>query len=205
MSSSSWYFSQEILTGKVMAMSVIAGMYHRTKDVSNKREVNTPMAENPQMTEIDRIRILAGLPQIVEAVGENKSKDGYKVNIEKTTIANKNFREVLYTSEHLQLVLMSIPPKEEIGTEIHPDTDQFFRIEQGKGKAVLNGKEIPIKDGDSVIVPAGVRHNFINMSIDENLGLYSVYAPPHHQKNTIHKTRDDALRSEEEFDGKTDV
>lgn len=149
--------------------------------------------------ELNDIRFRAGIP----LVEEEKSEIGYKTDIEADTIANNTFRRVLYTANHIQLVLMSIPPGGDIGEEVHPDTDQFLRFESGEGQAILDGRKISVTDGDSVIVPAGTKHNFINTG-SSDLKLYSIYSPPHHQKNTIHRTKEEAMASKEEFDGETD-
>jgi len=125
---------------------------------------------------------------------------GYISNIEKLSLENENFRKVLYTAKHSQLVLMSLLPGEDIGSEVH-ELDQFLRIEAGKGKAVLNGVEHEVEDGSAIVVPAGVEHNVINTSTDSPLKLYSVYSPPEHMDGTIHKTKAD--QTEEHFDGKT--
>ena len=119
---------------------------------------------------------------------------GYVNNIEKLTLANSYFREVLFTSQHMQLVLQSLKPHEEVGMEIHATTDQFFRIEQGEGKVIMNKKEHLIKEDDVIIVPAGTEHNVINTSSTQPLKFYSLYAPPHHKDKTIHKTKSDALK-----------
>ena len=128
---------------------------------------------------------------------------GYVTNIEEKTLANENFREVLYTDERVQLVVMSLLPGEEIGEEVH-DLDQFLRIEQGEGKAVLDGAEHVIADGSAIVVPKGTRHNIINTGT-ESMKLYTIYAPPNHKDGTIHKTKADAEADEEtdHFDGKT--
>ncbi len=117
---------------------------------------------------------------------------GFIGNIEKLTAENNNFRQVLYTSQHTQLVVMSIEPGGEIGTEIHEIVDQFLRIESGEGKVIMNGEETSIKDGDAIVVPAGVQHNFINTSQTEPLKLYTLYSPPHHKDGTVHKTKAEA-------------
>jgi len=88
---------------------------------------------------------------------------GYVINIEKNTLENENFRKVLYTSKYSQLVLMKLNPGEEIGMEVHPDNDQFFRIEQGQGKCIIDGNEYELEDGTAVVVPAGAQHNIINV------------------------------------------
>jgi len=128
---------------------------------------------------------------------------GYKTNIEKNTLENENFRKVLYTAKHCQLVLMSLLPKEEIGMEVHPINDQFFRFEKGNGKVIIDGNEYEIKDGDVAIVPAGAQHNIINVSETENLKLYTIYSPAHHQDGVVRKTKQEAETNGPEFDGKT--
>ena len=128
---------------------------------------------------------------------------GFVGNIENQTLKNTNFRQVLYTGKYSQLVLMSLKAGEEIGEETHSDVDQFFRFEQGQGKVVIDGKENTVKDGDAVIVPAGAKHNVINVSKDAELKLYTIYSPPEHQDKTVRKTKKEALEKEEHFDGKT--
>ena len=118
--------------------------------------------------------------------------NGYHADIEKITLRNEYFREVLFTGPHSQLVAMAIKPGDEIGTEIHNGNDQFFRIEAGKGKAVLAGKEFQLEDGMVVVVPAGVQHNIINTSANEMLKLYTIYSPPQHPEGTVHKTKAEA-------------
>ena len=109
----------------------------------------------------------------------------YFENIEKLTRENNNFRKVISTNSHLQLVLMSLKPNEDIGLEVHYNLDQFFRIEQGKGLTIIGNKEYKIRDGSVVIVPAGTKHNIINTSNNESLKLYSIYAPPNHPSDRI--------------------
>lgn len=128
---------------------------------------------------------------------------GYKTNIEKDTTENNNFRKVVYTGKHLQLVLMSLKVGEDIGEEVHKDTDQFFRIESGSGKCLIDGHEYRVKDGDVVVVPAGARHNVINTNPEEELKMYTLYAPPHHKDGLVRATKEDAEANAEEFDGKT--
>ncbi len=118
--------------------------------------------------------------------------NGIVINIEKKTIENENFREVLYTGQHSQLVVMSLLPNEEIGTEVHKIVDQFIRIEHGKGKAILDGQEYNLEDGSALTIPAGVIHNIINVSPDIKLKLYTVYSPAHHKDKTIHTTKKEA-------------
>lgn len=121
---------------------------------------------------------------------------GYHADIEELTLANNNFRRVLYTAPHSQLVLMSLLPSEEIGLEVHADVDQFFRFEKGSGKITLEGEETIIGDGDVVIVPAGTNHNVINTSATEPLKLYTIYSPANHPDGTIHPTKADAQADE---------
>ncbi len=128
---------------------------------------------------------------------------GYVDNIEKLTLENENFRKVLYTGKHSQLVLMSLKPNEDIGLEVHPNVDQFFRIEKGQGKVIIDGIEHEISDGSAVIVPSGSEHNVINTSATESLKLYTIYSPANHKDGTIHETKEIAMANEEEFDGIT--
>ncbi len=128
---------------------------------------------------------------------------GFHVNIEKSTLENENFRNVLYTAKHCQLVLMSLQPKEEIGIEVHKDNDQFFRIEQGQGKCVIDSNSYEIADGSAIIVPAGAEHNIINTSQTNLLKLYTIYSPAHHKDRMVFSTKEQAEKSGEEFDGGT--
>jgi len=128
---------------------------------------------------------------------------GFKSNIEKDTLENSNFRKVLYTSHHSQLVLMSLNPKEEIGEEIHPENDQFFRIESGQGECIIDGNKYGIGDGDAIVIPAGAKHNIINVDNLRALKMYTIYSPPHHKDRTVHATKKDAQKDDEEFDGIT--
>jgi mannose-6-phosphate isomerase-like protein (cupin superfamily) len=132
----------------------------------------------------------------------NKMK-GFKSNIEKDTEENKNFRKVLYTSHHLQLVLMSLKVGEDIGEEIHEDNDQFFRFESGTGKCIIDGNEYTVKAGDAIVVPAGAKHNVINADSAAPLKMYTIYAPPHHEDGIVRATKADAENIPEEFEGKT--
>ena len=118
---------------------------------------------------------------------------GYVGQIEELTLANPNFRQVIFTRSHSQLVLMSLLPKEEIGIETHANVDQFFRIEKGQGKVIMNGEENAISDGMAIVVPAGTEHNVINTSETEELKLYTIYSPPNHPDGKIHKTKAEAL------------
>lgn len=130
-------------------------------------------------------------------------KKGYKGNIEKLTRENENFRAVVYTAAHCQLVAMALRPGEEIGSEVHEDGDQFFRFEKGEGKVVINETEYGVGDGDAVIVPAGATHNVINTSATDTLKLYTIYAPPHHRDGVVRATKQEAEADGPEFDGAT--
>jgi mannose-6-phosphate isomerase-like protein (cupin superfamily) len=126
---------------------------------------------------------------------------GFVDNIEKLTKENNNFRKVLYTGRYSQLVLMSLAPGEEIGEEVH-GLDQFLRIEEGKGKAIVGALEYDIQDGTAIVVPAGTLHNVINTG-DVPLKLYTIYSPPNHRDGVLHPTKNDAMGDEEHFDGIT--
>lgn len=128
---------------------------------------------------------------------------GFNANIEKDTLENKNFRKVLYTGKHSQLVLMSLLPKEEIGMEIHEDNDQFFRFETGQGKVIINGNEYEVSNGSAIVVPTGAEHNVINISDSEELKLYTIYSPAHHKDGVVRATKEEAEANGEKFDGKT--
>jgi mannose-6-phosphate isomerase-like protein (cupin superfamily) len=128
---------------------------------------------------------------------------GFKTNIEKDTLKNKNFRKVLYTSKHSQLVVMSLQPKEDIGLETHPENDQFLRFEGGRGRVEIDGNKYTVKDGDAVVIPAGAKHNVVNVSATEELKLYTIYSPPHHKDGIVRKTKAEAEANDVEFDGKT--
>ncbi len=128
---------------------------------------------------------------------------GFVAKIENDTLKNNNFRKVLYTAKHSQLVLMSLKPKEEIGMEVHKENDQFFRFEKGKGKCIIDGHEYKIEDGFAVVVPAGAKHNIINTSDKEELKLYTIYSPAHHKDGIVRATKKEAAANEAEFDGKT--
>lgn len=121
---------------------------------------------------------------------------GFHTDIEAETISNTNFRKVLFTGAHSQLVLMNLQPSEDIGMEVHQNVDQFFRFESGEGKAILNGEEIAFKANDVVIVPAGTNHNIINTSDTESLKLYTIYSPANHPEGTVHATKSDAMAAE---------
>lgn len=128
-------------------------------------------------------------------------KKGFVTNIERDALENTDFRRVLYTGEHMQLVLMNIAPGEDIGEEVH-HLDQFIRVEKGEGNAHLNGHVYPLSDGSIILIPEGTKHNIVNTG-EKDLKLYTLYAPPEHKDKTIHRTKKDALAHEEHFDGKT--
>lgn len=127
---------------------------------------------------------------------------GYIVNIEKATKENNNFRKVLYTAKHSQLVVMSLRPKEDIGEEAHQELDQFIRIEEGEGLIVIDGIEHRVADDFAAVIPAGARHNVINTS-DRPMKLYTVYSPPEHRDGVVHQTKNEAMADDEHFDGRT--
>ena len=127
---------------------------------------------------------------------------GFIGDIEALTLGNDDFRRVVYTGKEMQLVLMTLGPGEEIGEEVHEDRDQFFRVEGGTGEVTIDGRKTKIEDATAIVVPAGARHNVKNTGT-EPLKLYTIYAPPEHAEGTVHRTRGDAERSEEHFDGRT--
>lgn len=128
---------------------------------------------------------------------------GFCSNIETDTLENEDFRRVLYTGKHSQLVLMSLKASQEIGMEVHPDNDQFFRFEKGKGKVIIDGNEYEVSDGFSVVVPAGSQHNVINVSQTDELKLYTIYSPAHHKDGISRATKEEAEADGPEFDGIT--
>jgi mannose-6-phosphate isomerase-like protein (cupin superfamily) len=139
-----------------------------------------------------------------QPVGQNKAgvvMKGFVQNIEGITVKNEEFRRVLYTAKHCQLVVMALKPKEEIGMEVHK-LDQFFRVEEGSGEAVLNGVRTAIREGFAVLVPAGTNHNIINTGTAP-MKLYTLYSPPNHRDGVVHHTRREAEADKEHFDGKT--
>lgn len=151
----------------------------------------------------ERKLMLKSIVSSIRIIAEkSENLKGFVSNIEKDTVGNDNFRKVLYTGKNSQLVLMSLKPGEDIGEEIHKDTDQFFRIDSGSGQVVINGVEHDIGNGSAVVVPQGAKHNVINTG-KENLKLYSIYSPPHHHFDVIHKTKEEALSDKKHFDGKT--
>ena len=128
---------------------------------------------------------------------------GFSVNIEKETLENINFRKVLYTTKHSQLVLMCLKPHEEIGMETHTGNDQFFRFEKGQGRGVIDSNFYEISEGSAIVVPAVAEHNIVNTSETEDLKFYTIYSPAHHKDGTVHMTKGEAEKDAEEFDGLT--
>lgn len=126
---------------------------------------------------------------------------GFVIDIEQKTLENENFREVLFTAPHSQLVVMTLQPGEEIGMETHDDIDQFIRVEAGTGKAILNGEDKALADGTAVVIPAGTEHNVVNSSQTEPLKLYTIYSPAEHPDGTINKTKAEADIYEKERHG----
>ncbi|MDD4382174.1 MAG: cupin domain-containing protein [Candidatus Dojkabacteria bacterium] len=121
---------------------------------------------------------------------------GYTDNIEDRTKENSNFRKVLYTGSHMQLVVMCLKPGEDIGLEVHDTVDQFFRVEEGEAKIIMNGEETILEEDMVAIVPAGTEHNVINNK-EEDLKLYTIYAPANHPEGTVHATKEEAMEAEE--------
>ncbi len=119
---------------------------------------------------------------------------GYATNIERDTLKNKDYRRVVFTGKHTQLVLMTLQPREEIGLETHRGHDQFIRVEAGKGRVTISGKDHRVRDGSAVIIPAGARHNVVNTSDDEPLKLYTLYSPPEHPDGLVHRTKGEEVR-----------
>ena len=128
---------------------------------------------------------------------------GFNTNIEQDTHDNDDFRKVLYTGKYCQLVLMSLKPNEDIGMEVHEENDQFFRFEEGEGKCIIDGNEYALSNGSVIIVPAGAEHNIINTSDSEDLKLYTIYSPPHHEDGVVRATKAEAQADSPEFDGNT--
>ena len=139
--------------------------------------------------------------QWIEKNKVSMSMKGFIGNIEVLSVESADFRRVLYTAKSIQLVTMSLAPGEDIGLEVH-QLDQFFRVEQGSGVAILDGVSSPVSDGFAVLVPAGVNHNIINTG-SAPLKLYTLYAPPNHRDGVVHPTKADAEKDTEKFDGKT--
>lgn len=131
-----------------------------------------------------------------------RGAQGFIGDIAKLTERNADFRRVLYTGKHLQLVLMSLDPGEDIGEETHRDVDQFFRIEEGRGEVVIEGRRSRVESDDAILVPAGAKHNIVNTG-KEPLRFYTIYGPPEHEDRTVHTSKRAAAKAREHFDGKT--
>ena len=157
------------------------------------------------MTAIRRLSAIAatlGAAALLASSASPAPKKGFVANIEALTEGNTDFRRVLYTGKRMQLVLMAIAPGEDIGEEVHPDVDQFFRVEQGEGELRIDGVATRVKGDDAFIVPAGASHNVINTG-KEPLKLYTIYAPPEHGDGIVRATKAEAQAAEAHFDGKT--
>lgn len=128
---------------------------------------------------------------------------GFHANIEELTLENENFRQVLYTGENSQLVLMCLAPGEDIGLETHHGNDQFFRIEAGSGEVRVEDETYQVSAGSAIIVPAGAKHNVMNTSVHDNLSLYTLYSPPHHMDGIVRRTKKEAEEDAPDFDGTT--
>ena len=126
---------------------------------------------------------------------------GYSINIEEKTLENDNFREVLYTTQRSQLVVMTLQPGEEIGLETHEEHDQFIRVEEGTGEAILDGEKHKLEDGTALVIPAGTEHNVVNTSKKDPLKLYTLYTPPEHPDGTLHRTKAEADEYEKHHHG----
>jgi mannose-6-phosphate isomerase-like protein (cupin superfamily) len=143
------------------------------------------------------------VPEESEEIEESSNVKGFHNDIEKDTLENDNFRKVLYTSQNLQLVLMTLNPRENIGMESH-EADQFFRFEGGIGQCVINDNEYDIKAGDSILIPGGAEHDVINTSDEELLQMYTLYSPPNHVDGVVHETKEDADTAEKSGEDKPD-
>jgi mannose-6-phosphate isomerase-like protein (cupin superfamily) len=165
---------------------------------------NSQNAKHPDSSALKQDTAGKSTNELTVSIEPKKSiMKGFKSNIEKDVLKNENFRKVLYTSKHLQLVLMSLKPGEDIGEETHPNIDQFFRFEGGKGKCIINGNEYKVENGDVIVVPAGSKHNVINTDAVKGLKMYTIYSPPNHQDGLINASKKDAENEDVKFDGKT--
>ena len=148
------------------------------------------------------ISALLGVAAVIAGSASSAPKKGYIANIEALTVGNQDFRRVLYTGKHMQLVVMTIRPGEDIGEEVHESIDQFFRIEKGEGELRIDGVASPVRSDDAFIVPAGASHNVVNTG-KAPLKLYTIYAPPEHRDGIARATRAEAHATDVHFDGKT--
>jgi mannose-6-phosphate isomerase-like protein (cupin superfamily) len=174
---------------------IIVGVYacnNRSQSFSGESD-STTMARDKTMTENSEESTIIDT--------SNEHLQGYHTNIEKGTLKNTDFRKVLYTGRNMQLVLMSLRPGEEIGEEVHPSADQFFRFESGKGECIVNKHHCNVYEGDVIVVPAGARHNVINTSTLKLLKMYTIYSPPQHKDKVIRATKNDAEINKETYNG----
>src|SRR5665647_3029915 len=147
---------------------------------------NPQNAKHPDGSVLKQDTTRKSTNELTASVEPKKSiMKGFKSNIKEDALKNENFRKVLYTSKHLQLVLMSLKPGEDIGEETHPNSDQFFRFESGKGKCIINGNEYKVENGDAIVIPAGSKHNVINTDAVKDLKMYTIYAVPQHKDGLI--------------------
>ena len=175
---------------------------HDAKTGASKAGVKHGKTDAPKTLKQTGVKIQKGADE--KKTGVHKGmKRGFVADIEEETKKNRDFRRVLYTGEHCQIVVMRLKPMEDIGMETHDDIDQFFRFEEGQGSVVINGKKHAVKNGGGVIVPCGSEHNVTNTSKTADLKLYTIYSPPNHRDMVVRKTKQDALAKEEHFDGKT--
>jgi mannose-6-phosphate isomerase-like protein (cupin superfamily) len=154
------------------------------------------------MVAIVAVGMLTGCAATSRNTSGGVAVNGFVQNIEDLTVKNDEFRRVIYTAKNCQLVVMALKPKEEIGAEVHKKVDQFFRVEEGSGEAVLDSVRTAIRAGFAIVVPAGMNHNIINTG-SVPLKLYTIYSPPNHRDGVVHHTRADAEADNEHFDGKT--
>ncbi|WP_340124162.1 cupin domain-containing protein [Methylobacter svalbardensis] len=196
----------------LIAVAIISGCSTVPNQSLNDAHSNYNNARsNPDVTNLAALEISRAdksapvLNGIERPMGQSNKEGiimkGFVQDIEDLAIKNDEFRRVIYTAKHCQLVLMALKPKEEIGAEVHK-LDQFFRVEEGAGEAVLDGVRTAIRAGFAVVVPAGTKHNIINTG-SVPLKLYTLYAPPNHRDGIVHHTREDAEADNEHFDGKT--
>jgi len=175
---------------------------HKAKHGARKAVPKPGKTAAPKTLKHPRVQAQKGADE--KRTGVHKGmKRGFVADIEEETKKNRDFRRVLYTGTHCQIVVMRLKPMEDIGMETHDDVDQFFRFEEGQGSVVINGKKHAVKNGGGVIVPCGAEHNVINTSKTADLKLYTIYSPPNHQDMVVRKTKQDALAKEEHFTGKT--
>jgi mannose-6-phosphate isomerase-like protein (cupin superfamily) len=175
---------------------------HDAKTGARKAVVKHGKTDAPKTLKKSGVQVQKGADE--KKTGVHKGmKRGFVADIEEETKKNRDFRRVLYTGTHCQIVVMRLKPMEDIGMETHDDVDQFFRFEEGQGSVVINGRKHAVKNGGGVIVPCGSEHNVTNTSKTADLKLYTIYSPPNHRDKVVRKTKQDALAKEEHFNGKT--